>query len=103
MTNAESQAEWSRRLVRAWALLVGLTLVSLTAVLVFGHTEAGLVAAAIALVASYFKARAVLDHFLDLRRADKGWRGFFSGMLIVILGGLMVTYLIAAWASPTGI
>ncbi len=81
--------------MRAWALLVGLTLISLTAVLGFGHSEAGLVAMAVALVASYLKARAVLDHFLDLRRADKGWRGFFSGMLIAILGGLMLTYLIA--------
>jgi hypothetical protein len=96
MQPTESHSDWSRRLARAWMLLVGLTLVSLTAVLGFGHAEAGLPAAAVALVASYFKARAVLDHFLDLRRADKGWRGFFSGMLVAILGGLMATYLIAA-------
>ncbi len=85
----------SRRLLYAWGLLVGLTLVSLTAVLVLGHEEAGFAAAAVALVASYFKARAVLDHFLDLRRAGKGWRGFFSGMLIVLLGCLLATYAVA--------
>jgi hypothetical protein len=95
MQTAESHSDWSRRLIRAWMLLVGLTLVSLTAALGFGKAEGGLLAAAVALVASFFKARAVLDHFLDLRRADKGWRGFFSGMLVAILGGLMVTYLIA--------
>lgn len=95
MSNHESRAEASRRLLKAWALLVTLTVVSLTVVLGFGRTEAGLVAAAVALIASYFKARAVLDHFLDLRRADKGWRGFFSGMLVVLLGGLMATYVAA--------
>lgn len=95
MNSPETRSETDRRLLRAWGFLVGLTLVSLTVVLVFGHSEAGLVAAAVALLASYFKARAVLDHFLDLRRADKGWRGFFSAMLIVLLSCLMATYVVA--------
>lgn len=90
-----SSADTDRRLMRAWGLLVGLTLISLTTVLVFGHGETGLLAAAVALTASYFKARAVLDHFLDLRRAGKGWRGFFSGMLVVLLGCLLATYAVA--------
>jgi hypothetical protein len=85
----------SRRLARAWALLVGLTLISLTVSLYFRQGEAGLPAAAIALTAAYLKARAVLDHFLGLRRAGKGWRGFFSAMLLVLLGGLMATYVAA--------
>lgn len=92
MNDGVSTAENNRRLLLAWGLLVGLTLISLTAVLVFGHGETGLLAAAVALMASYFKARAVLDHFLDLRRAGKGWRGFFSGMLLVLLGCLLATY-----------
>lgn len=95
MTTSETDIATSRRLLAAWALLVGLTLVSLTAVLGFGQSEAGLAAAAIALIASYFKARAVLDHFLDLRRAGSGWRSFFSAMLLVVLGGLMATYVAA--------
>lgn len=82
MTSVETTAGTSRRLLLAWGLLVGLTLVSLTVVLGFGHGEGGLVAVAVALVASYFKARAVLDHFLDLRRAGPGWRTFFSATLI---------------------
>lgn len=90
----------SRRLLRAWLLLVGLTLVSLAVVLGLGRNEGSLVAAAIALAASYVKARAVLDHFLDLRRADKGWRGFFSGLLVVLLGGLMATYVAASGIHP---
>lgn len=95
ITHAETCAQTNRRLLRAWGLLVGLTLVSLATVLVFGKGEAGLAAAAVALAASYFKARAVLDHFLDLRRAGKGWRGFFSGMLLVLLGCLLATYAVA--------
>lgn len=95
MDACETQAQTSRRLLRAWGLLVGLTLVSLTVVLGFGHGEAGLAAATVALVASYFKARAVLDHFLDLRRAGKGWRSFFSAMLIVLLACLLATYAVA--------
>lgn len=92
MNNVETAAQTDCRLLRAWGLLVGLTLVSLATVLVFGKGETGLAAAAVALTASYFKARAVLDHFLDLRRADKGWRGFFSGMLVFLLGCLLATY-----------
>ncbi|MGE5514459.1 MAG: cytochrome C oxidase subunit IV family protein [Bacteroidota bacterium] len=95
MSKVLSAVDTDRRLLRAWGLLVGLTLISLTGVLVFGHGETGLLAAAIALTASYFKARAVLDHFLDLRRAGKGWRGFFSGMLVVLLGCLLATYAVA--------
>lgn len=91
----ESSAQWSRRLLRAWLLLVGLTLVSLVAVLGFGHSEAGLAAVGVALTASFLKARAVLDHFLDLRRAGPGWRGFFQGSLLLILGVLLVTYIAA--------
>jgi hypothetical protein len=81
-----------RRLLLAWGLLVGLTVISLGAVLGLGRAEAGLPAAAIALTASYFKARAVLDHFLDLRHAKGGWRGFFSVFLMVLLGCLLATY-----------
>lgn len=95
MSQSEDHAAWSRRLLRAWLLLVGLTLVSLVAVLGFGQSEAGLAAVAVALAASFLKARAVLDHFLDLRRAGAGWRGFFYGSLVFILGVLLLTYVVA--------
>lgn len=92
MSVAEKNARLSRRLLGAWLLLVGLTLVSLVAVLGFGHSEAGLAAVVVALTASFLKARAVLDHFLDLRRAGAGWRGFFHGSVLFILGLLLATY-----------
>lgn len=100
----ELSAHRSRRLLKAWGLLVGLTLISLVAALGLGQTEGGRVAvftengrvaAAVALAASYLKARAVLDHFMDLRRAGPGWRGVFTGLLLVLLGGLMTAALIA--------
>ncbi|MCA1908786.1 MAG: cytochrome C oxidase subunit IV family protein [Magnetospirillum sp.] len=93
----ETPSQVSRRLLRAWLLLVGLTLLSLVAVLGFGHSEAGIMAVAVALAASFLKARAVLDHFLDLRRAGSGWRGFFHGSLALILVVLFATYLVAGW------
>lgn len=95
MSHSENAAAIDRRLLLAWGLLVGLTLLSLFVVLVLGHGEGGFGAAAIALAASYFKARAVLHHFLDLRRAGKGWQNFFAGMLIVLLLCLLATYAIA--------
>lgn len=91
----ESPVHRSHRLLKAWGLLVGLTLISLVAALGFGQAEGGRVAAAVALAASYLKARAVLDHFMDLRRAGPGWRGVFAGLLLALLGGLMAAALIA--------
>jgi hypothetical protein len=91
---SEPPARRSRRLLLAWGLLVGLTVISLVAVLGFGQAEGGRVAAAVALAASYLKARAVLDHFMDLRRAGPGWRGVFSGLLLVLLGGLLAAALV---------
>ncbi|HZW03259.1 MAG TPA: cytochrome C oxidase subunit IV family protein [Anaerolineaceae bacterium] len=79
-------------LFRTWLLLVGLTLASLAAAFGLERGEGGMIAAAVALVAAYVKCRAVLDHFLGLRTAGAGWRGFFSALLLVLLGGLMATY-----------
>jgi hypothetical protein len=95
MSETEGKAAWSRRLNRAWLMLVGLTMVSLVAVLGFGTTEAGMAAAGVALAAAFYKARLVLDHFLDQRRAEGSWRAVFAAMLAVILGGLMATYVAA--------
>lgn len=92
---SESSTLRSRRLLGAWALLVGLTVVSLVVALGLGQAEGGRIAAAVALAASYLKARAVLDHFMDLRRAGPGWRGVFAGLLVVVLGGLLAAAMVA--------
>ncbi len=77
-------------LTRAWAILVGLTVISVTVALTAGPIEGGRVAAAVSLSLSFIKARQVLDHFLELRNADGGWHAFFSVLLLFILGGLML-------------
>lgn len=83
----------SRRLLRAWAILAGLTVVSVASALIWGNAEGGsLPAVLVALAASFLKARQVLDHFLDLRRAGPGWRGFFSAALLTILGGTLTCH-----------
>ncbi len=89
---------WGRRLVRAWVILAGLTVVSVGAALTGGGGHrSSLVAVLVALVASFIKARQVLDHFLDLRRAGSGWRAVFTALLLVILGGCLILYAIAGW------
>lgn len=90
-----------RRLLRAWAVLVTLTLISVGAALASGgHQRAGLIPVAVALIASFVKARQVLDHFLDLRRAQGGWRGLFNALLLVILGLCFALYLAAVLRQP---
>ena len=95
MTPDDSPAQ-ERRLFRAWAILAILTVVSVGTALVGGDGQrAGLVSVAVALVAAFIKARQVLDHFLDLRRAGSGWRGLFNGMLLTILGICFALYMAA--------
>ncbi|MDA8232741.1 MAG: cytochrome C oxidase subunit IV family protein [Magnetospirillum sp.] len=89
-------AAWGRRLFRAWLVLVALTILSVTAALL-GHddTRLSLAAVLVTLAASFLKARQVLDHFLDLRRAGSGWQAFFTALLVLILGGCLGCYV---WA-----
>lgn len=96
MSAHEDAAAWSRRLLRAWAILAALTVLSVAAALLGGGGgRSSLVAVVIALAASYVKARQVLDHFLDLRRAGPGWRHFFSATLLVLLGICLGLYGVA--------
>ncbi len=84
-----------RTLFIVWAVLVGLTVISAVTALEAssGSTSSGWIAATVALGAAYLKAAAVLRYFLGLGRAGAGWNGVFSGILLVILGGVL-----AAWA-----
>jgi hypothetical protein len=84
------------RLARAWMVLAALTILSVAAALLAGNGHrAGLVSVVVALAASFIKARQVLDHFLDLRRAGGGWRGVFNALLLVILGLCFALYVAA--------
>jgi drug/metabolite transporter (DMT)-like permease len=87
----------SRRLARAWMVLAGLTVISVGAAVAGGADNgSSLVAVLVALAASFIKARQVLDHFLDLRRAGRGWQTFFTALLALLLGCCLVLYAIAA-------
>lgn len=78
------------RLDRAWAILIALTLVSMTAgrLGVAGHAGlaglAGLAADGVVLAAAVFKARQVLMDFLGLRTAPPGWRALFTSWLVLV-------------------
>ncbi|MGE5504386.1 MAG: cytochrome C oxidase subunit IV family protein [Actinomycetota bacterium] len=69
------------RLTRAWAILAGLTILSVAT----AADRAGPLVAAVAAAAAFVKARQILDHFLDLRRAGTGWRAFFTILVATIL------------------
>ncbi|CUW41078.1 conserved membrane protein of unknown function (Cytochrome C oxidase subunit IV prokaryotic 19-92) [Magnetospirillum sp. XM-1] len=92
----EEMGAWGRRLTRAWVILAVLTVISVAAaVLGPPGQRASLVSVVVALAASFIKARQVLDHFLDLRRAGPGWRGLFTGLLLAVLGLCFALYLAA--------
>lgn len=101
MIPPEDSAAWSRRLLRAWLILAALTILSVGTALAGQGTSLSLVAVLVALGASFVKARQVLDHFLDLRRARGPWRAFFTGLLLVILGGCLGGYLWEAMGIHT--
>lgn len=82
-----------RRLLTAWATLVALTALSV-AVTLAGGEGAGKWAGAVAMTVAFVKARQVLDHFLDLRRAGGGWRTFFTAALAVLLAGIVLIGLV---------
>lgn len=94
--SAENLRAWARRLARAWFILAGLTFISVGAALLSPPGQrADLVAVVVALAAAFVKARQVLDHFLDLRRAGSGWRALFNGMVLAVLGGCLALYFAA--------
>jgi len=89
-----------RRLLRAWGVLVLLTVVSVATALAGGGIEGGgRMAATVAAIASLFKARQVLDHYLDLRRAGGGWSALFTILLVAVLGVCLACALLAP--APT--
>lgn len=77
------------RLLKAWALLMTLTAISVLAAYA-GGLEGGKTLSLVVLMGTAFiKTRQVLDHFLELRTAKAGWRSFFTflmaGLLLLIL------------------
>jgi hypothetical protein len=75
-------------LTRTWAILVSLTLLSLTSMSLAASVPAWTVNAAV-LLAGAFKAFQILRHFLELNRASSGWRTLLYGYLVAIFGLLL--------------
>ena len=75
-------------LTRTWAILVLLTLVSLTAMSFASVVPASIVNSAV-LLAGAFKAFQILCNFLELKRASPGWRTLLYGYLVAIFGLLL--------------
>jgi hypothetical protein len=75
-------------LTRTWAILVSLTLLSLTTMSLAAFVPAWTVNTAV-LLAGAFKAFQILRHFLELHRASSGWRTLLYGYLMVIFGLLL--------------
>ena len=87
---------WKQRLLRAWGVLSILTIISIaTAITADADKQTGLFSIAL-LIASFLKARQVLDHFLDLRHASGGWHSLFNFVILLILGSCLGLYLMVA-------
>lgn len=82
--------EEKTRLLKAWALLMMLTAISVLAAYAGGLEGGKNLSLAVLMGTAFIKTRQVLDHFLELRTAKAGWRSFFTflmaGLLLLILG-----------------
>lgn len=99
---AAAADDWAHRLRRAWALMAVLTVVSVAGALAGFRAEAGPWAAALPLAIAFVKARQVLDHFLDLRRAGGNWRTVFTVLLLTVLAGIYAAWLVPLLLSSGG-
>ena len=79
-------------LTRTWAVLMGLTAVSLLAGRPGGEGSIGLLGIGLVLMAANFKADQILTHFLGLQRAGSGWRMLFRVMLTLLGMAIFAIY-----------
>lgn len=91
----------ARRLLLTWAILMGLTLVSMLSARLddaAGWRALPLWGALVVLASTGFKAHQVLMVYLNLRTSTPGWKGAFLGLALVILGLILSGYLAARFA-----
>lgn len=77
-------------IARTWLLLVGATL--LVGYLADANHVAPTVAASIALVVAFVKARLVLLRYMELRHAPLAWRLVFEAWALAAAGGILAAY-----------
>ena len=87
----------TRRLLSTWAILMGLTLVSMGSALLDAQDWRALPlwSAALVLLATGFKAQRLLMVYLNLRMATPAWKGAFVGLVILTLALIGAGYLVA--------
>jgi heme/copper-type cytochrome/quinol oxidase subunit 4 len=87
-------------LVRAWILLVILTLAAMWAGAAQNLPFPALVQVGVIMMVSGLKASTILSYFLGLRSASAGWRMLFSIYLVVLGGAIIATYAIGCSLAP---
>ena len=88
----------ARRLLITWAILMGLTLVSMFSAQLAGEARwqaLPLWSAALLLLSTGFKAHQVLMVYLNLRASTAGWQGLVIGLTVLTLGLIGFGYLVA--------
>lgn len=86
----------TRRLLITWAILMGLTVVSMVSARLEQSTDwqaLPLWSVALVLLATGFKAHRVLMVYLNLRAAPPAWKGIFIGLILVTLALITAGYL----------
>ncbi|MCG6656890.1 hypothetical protein HOP52_03735 [Halomonas campisalis] len=88
----------TRRLLITWAVLMGLTLVTMLSAQLGGDARLAalpLWSAGLLLLSTLFKAHQVLMVYLGLRDATPAWRGAFVGLTLFTLVLVAFGYLLA--------
>ncbi|MDT0500081.1 MULTISPECIES: cytochrome C oxidase subunit IV family protein [unclassified Halomonas] len=90
----------TRRLLTTWAVLMGLTVVSMVSALLDASDwqTLPLWSAALVILATGFKAQRLLMVYLNLRRATPAWKGAFVGLVILTLALIGAGYLVGRMA-----
>jgi heme/copper-type cytochrome/quinol oxidase subunit 4 len=87
-------------LVRAWILLVILTLAAMWAGAAQNLPFPALVQVGAIMMVSGLKASTILGCFLGLRSASAGWRMLFSISLVVLGGAIIAAYAVGCSLEP---
>ena len=86
----------ARQLVRAWFVLVGLTLATMVVGKTLGEANGlaslGLAWAVALMLVTGLKARLILWRYLDLATSTPGWRGLLVAYLVLVLGTVLGLY-----------
>jgi len=85
-----------RTLFIAWLILMALTIGTMLAGHVTSTRSLGLIWTALLLLISWAKARTILQVYLNLRAAPRGWQSGFNAILIFMLLVLLGLYAINA-------